>query len=242
MAQRIQGITDEQASGIVKEMFAGATRLLGRTANLFRILAHSPYLARWFLPLVASVRQPNAGAVSAPRLRNLAVLKTSTLNGCKYCTTHNLMHGQLLGLTDAEFAALQGDYKSSPLFDEREKAVLAWAEAMTLNTAPRDHAAWGAMRRLFTDAEIVEISLIAAMFNMINRLNDSLWTELEPEEVNRRQKNAVGVTAVAIEEYVRGVCTGEDPAHTRRESAPAADHQASSFNTAVHAAARFPRS
>ena len=58
--------------------------------------------------------------------------------------------------------------------------MLAWSEAMTLNTAKRDGAAWDDLRRLFNDAEIVEISLACAMFNMINRLNDSFRTELEP--------------------------------------------------------------
>lgn len=82
--QRISGITDEEATGAVKDVFDASNRLLGRTANLLRILAHSPYLARWFLPLVAAVRQPHAGAVTPARLRNLAVLKTSTLNGCRY--------------------------------------------------------------------------------------------------------------------------------------------------------------
>ncbi len=84
MPQRLQGISDEEATGAVKEIFDSSNQLLGRTANLVRILAHSPNLARWFLPLVAAVRQPNAGAVSDVRLRNLAVLKTSTLNGCRY--------------------------------------------------------------------------------------------------------------------------------------------------------------
>jgi hypothetical protein len=84
MTQRIRGISDEEATGIAKELFATSNQLLGRTANLQRILAHSPYLARWFLPLVAAVRQPKAGAVSDVRLRNLAILKTSTLNGCRY--------------------------------------------------------------------------------------------------------------------------------------------------------------
>jgi alkylhydroperoxidase family enzyme len=84
MSQRIRGITDEEATGIAKEIFETSNQLLGRTANLQRILAHSPDLARWFLPLVAAVRQPQAGAVSDVRLRNLAVLKTSTINGCKY--------------------------------------------------------------------------------------------------------------------------------------------------------------
>jgi alkylhydroperoxidase family enzyme len=84
MTQRIRGITDEEASGPTQELFEASNRMLGRIANLQRILAHSPHVARWFLPLVAAVRQPRAGAVSEVRLRNLAVLKTSTLNGCRY--------------------------------------------------------------------------------------------------------------------------------------------------------------
>jgi alkylhydroperoxidase family enzyme len=102
--------------------------------------------------------------------------------------------------------ALQADYRSSPLFDAREKAVLAWSEAMTLNTAKRDDAVWNAIRGLFNDAEIVEISLACAMFNMINRLNDSFRTELEPEEYNRRQHGAVRVTREALERYACRIC------------------------------------
>ena len=117
------------------------------------------------------------------------------------------MLGQALGLTDAEFDALQaGDYGASSLFSERERAVLAWSEAMTLNTAKRDDSVWDAMRKLFSDAEIVEISLACAMFNMINRLNDSFRTELESEEYNRRQHGAVGVTARALEDYACRIC------------------------------------
>ena len=120
------------------------------------------------------------------------------------------MLGQALGLTDAEFAALQAaDYGASPLFNEREKAVMAWAEAMTLNTAKRDDKAWNELRRLFSDAEIVEVSLITGMFNMINRLNDSFRTELEPEEYNRRQHGAVGVTRAALKDYACRMCAAD---------------------------------
>jgi alkylhydroperoxidase family enzyme len=114
--------------------------------------------------------------------------------------------GQALGLTDAELEALQGDYRASPLFDAREKAVLAWSEAMTLNTAKSDDAVWNELRSHFNEAEIVEISLACAMFNMINRLNDSFRTELEPEEYNRRQHGAVGVTKEALEDYACVLC------------------------------------
>ncbi|MEK6593530.1 MAG: hypothetical protein AABZ67_10635 [Pseudomonadota bacterium] len=117
------------------------------------------------------------------------------------------MLGQALGLSDAEFEALQGEYFASPLFNEKEKAVLAWSEAMTLNTAKRDKAVWEELRRLFNEAEIVEISMACAMFNMINRLNDSFRTELESEEYNRRQHGAVGVTAQALEDYACRICS-----------------------------------
>ena len=119
------------------------------------------------------------------------------------------MLGQALGLTKEEFAALQGDYQASALFNDREKAALAWSEAMTLNTAKRDDAVWEDMRRLFSDAEIVEISLACGMFNMINRLNDSFRTELEPEEYNRRQGHAVGVTGEALRDYACRICSRE---------------------------------
>ncbi len=84
MTQRLRGITDEEAKGPAKDLFEASNKMLGRTANLIRILAHSPYVARWIMPFIAAVRQPDAGAVSDVRLRNLAVLKTSTLNECKY--------------------------------------------------------------------------------------------------------------------------------------------------------------
>jgi alkylhydroperoxidase family enzyme len=115
--------------------------------------------------------------------------------------------GQALGLKDEEFDALQGDaYRASPLFSDREKAVLAWAEAMTLNTAKRDNQVWDDLKKHFNDAEIVEISLITGMFNMINRLNDSFRTELESEEYNRRQHGAVGVTRATLEDYACRIC------------------------------------
>jgi hypothetical protein len=78
MTQRLPGISDADATGIAKYVLAGSTRLLGRSSNLLRILsAHTPYLARWFIGFVAAVRQPNVGAVSDVRLRNLATIKTS---------------------------------------------------------------------------------------------------------------------------------------------------------------------
>jgi len=89
MTQRLPGISDADTTGLAKEIFAASNLFLGRTSNLVRILAaHSPFLARWFLGLVAAVRQPDLGASCDVRLRNLATIKTSMTNDCNYCATH----------------------------------------------------------------------------------------------------------------------------------------------------------
>lgn len=204
MSQRLSGLSHEDATGTAKLIFEGSDRFLGRTANLQRILAtHSPYLARWFGGLVAAVRQPGLGASSDARYRGLACIKTSMANACAYCTAHTSTFGQGLGITDAELEAMMDDsYKTSDLFDARDRAAIAWAEAMTNNTAQRDKATWEAMKANFDDTEIVEISMASALFNMINRLNDSFWTQLESEEYNQKQWNAVeGLTVDEIEAF-----------------------------------------
>ncbi len=215
MTQRLSGLSDDDASGVAREVLAGSTKLLGRSSNLLRILsAHTPYLARWFIGLVAAVRQPALGAVSDVRLRNLATVKTSMVNACNYCATHTSIYGQALGVSEAQLEAMRGEaWRDSPLFDDRERAVIAWAEAVTRNTAKSDKALWETMKRLFSDAEIVEITLASAMFNMINRLNDTFWTELETVEYNRRQGNAVrGVSLADIEAFARTFGGGAEPA------------------------------
>jgi alkylhydroperoxidase family enzyme len=223
MTQRLSGLSDDQATGVAKETLDAATLFLGRASNLVRIVsAHSPFLARWLIGFIAAVRQPNLGAVSDVRLRGLANIKTSMTNECNYCSTHTSIYGKALGLTESEIASLKGDgWRTNPAFSEREKAAIAWSEAMTRNTAARDKRVWDDMRRHFTDAEIVEISLACAMFNMINRLNDSFWTELESEEYNRRQGNAVsGRTVEQLEEFAgRFAATGRAERERRRQVA-----------------------
>ena len=193
MSQRLTGLSHEEATGTTKMVYEGSDKFLGRTANLQRILAtHSPYIARWFGGLVAAVRQPDLGATTDARYRGLASIKTSMVNACDYCMSHTSTYGRGLGMSDEEIEAIADDsYKTNDKFSERDRAVIAWSEAMTKNTAQRDKQVWQAMRDNFTDTEIVEISMACAMFNMINRLNDSFWTDLESMEHNKLQWNAV---------------------------------------------------
>lgn len=206
MSQRLSIVSEKDATGIAKEVIEASNQLLGRSANLLKIIAtHSPLVARWWLGFVAAVRQPTLGSSTEMRLRNLASVKTSLVNECAYCTSHTRILGEALGFTAAEFELMQSDaYKTSDAFSRREKAAIAWAEAMTLNTAKRDMALWKEMKEVFTETEIVEISMIVGLFNVANRLNDSFWTDLETEEFNRRQGRAMNVQIDALEQFAAG--------------------------------------
>jgi alkylhydroperoxidase family enzyme len=221
--QRLPGISHEDATGLAKEILDSSDILLGRTANLVRILSmHSPFLARWYLGFTAAVRQPALGASTDVRLRSLACIKTSLVNECTYCTAHTSIYGAALGLKTEEFEAMQGDYENSPLFNEREKATIAWAEAMTTNTAKKNGKHWDDMKRLFTSTEIVEISMAVGLFNMANRFNDTFWSELESLEYNQRQAGAIHRTVDDIEAFAsRFAPTGR--AERERRKGVAAD-------------------
>jgi AhpD family alkylhydroperoxidase len=205
MTQRLTQADDEDATECERMIIDGATLLLGRTANLVRVLArHSPLTARWFVGFAGAVRQLALGASTDMRLRNLVSIKTSVVNGCDYCTGHTEVLGRALGLSDREIEAIEHASRASddPVFTERESLALEWAEAIARNTAKRDHQLWDSMKRNFTDTEIVEVTLLSAAFNMTNRLNDAFWTELEDESYNARQRDALdGVALADIDAY-----------------------------------------
>ena len=89
--------------------------------------------------------------------------------------------GRALGLTQEQIDLLDGDgWKSSDLFDARDKAVIRWAEAVTERTANGDDGAFAAMRAHFDDREIVELTLICSMWNLSNRFAEALRLVVEP--------------------------------------------------------------
>jgi alkylhydroperoxidase family enzyme len=100
---------------------------------------------------------------------------------------------------------LSGDgYLASPLFDEREKAVIRWAELVAYNQAKYDDEAFAELRRYFDDAGVVELTIVAAFRSFMNRFMDSLQIELEPPEVQARGGVARASTDV-LRSYVEDI-------------------------------------
>jgi hypothetical protein len=88
--------------------------------------------------------------------------------------------GKKIGLTDAQIAAARGDgYMASPDLDDRQKAAVRWAEAVTNMTARDDDAAFAGMKQHFTEKQIVELTVFCGMWNYSNRLCEALHVDLE---------------------------------------------------------------
>jgi hypothetical protein len=94
---------------------------------------------------------------------------------------------------------------------------------MTNNTAKKNGKHWDDMKRLFTNTEIVEISMAVGLFNMANRFNDTFWSELESLEYNQRQAGAINRTVEDIEAFASRFAPTGQAERERRKGAVAAD-------------------
>jgi alkylhydroperoxidase family enzyme len=83
-----------------------------------------------------------------------------------------------LGAADAQVqAAVDGQLESAG-FTEAELAALRFAEALTLHSTAIPDSIFEGLRRHFEESEIVELALVAGLFNYFNRFNNALDVEI----------------------------------------------------------------
>lgn len=142
----------------------------GRNNNIHRILAHRPKLLqlRAALSRAFSFDEP----LLPPRIRELALLTVGRLSRCLYEYHHHVQFAKQAGLTDEEIIALPL-WENHPAFNSLEKAVIRYAEEMTVNVQVRD-ATFAAVRGHFPDDQIVELTLLIAHYNSTVRLLEAL--------------------------------------------------------------------
>lgn len=178
---RVRMIPPETADCETKTVYDGVIKQWGRISNFSKVLAHQPAaLAGWMLPN-ESIRLNNVKSdPDYVKVQQLVIIKTSALNRSAYCMSHNVPLGKKVGLSEAQIAAAQGaDYMASPDLDDRQKAAIRWAEAVTTMTARDDDAAFAAMKQHFSEKQIVELTVFCGMWNYSNRLCEALHVDLE---------------------------------------------------------------
>jgi uncharacterized peroxidase-related enzyme len=180
---RIPYLTDEEATDDQRAVIEARKEIFGRDSAFQRIVTRTPRVAGWFLPFSLALQRGGAGGLLDGRTKELAVLKTSLVNACSFCSAHNVSLGQAVGLSMEQIESLSADYQASPVLSDRDKAVVRWAEVVTLNEARSDHAAFAELKKHFSDDEIVELTWVSALFNMVNRINDALWLDVEEKDL-----------------------------------------------------------
>jgi len=141
-----------------------SARQFGKVLTPFKVI----YARKPRLLLLAGhiARTMEKGLSIDPALRVLVQVQAARQNGCAFCEDLTLAHAAQNRIGIDRFRALE-DFRTSPLFTDREKAALAFAEEATRDRHVRDET-WAAMRAHFTEAEIVEVTWVNAAENYFN--------------------------------------------------------------------------
>lgn len=104
------------------------------------------------------------------KLIHLIKFRASQLNGCAFCIDMHSKDARALGESEQRLYELDA-WRETPFYSDRERAALEWTEALTLvsETHVPDEV-YEKVRKLFSEKEIVDLSLIVGAINLWNRL------------------------------------------------------------------------
>ena len=104
------------------------------------------------------------------KLRELIKIRASQINGCAFCLAMHTRDARKIGETDERMHLLAA-WREAPVYSARERAALAWVEAITLVTQGHvPDEAFEAVRKQFSEKEIVDLTAAAVAINIWNRL------------------------------------------------------------------------
>lgn len=102
-------------------------------------------------------------------LGELVKIRASQLNGCAYCLEMHTREARAQGETEVRLHLIAA-WRESPLYTDRERAALAWTEAVTLVASSHvPDEVYAAARAQFTESELVKLTLMISVINTWNR-------------------------------------------------------------------------
>jgi 4-carboxymuconolactone decarboxylase len=148
----------------------------GRLINIYRLMLHSPALANAWFDLNQAVRY--ATEIDG-QSRELAVIRVAILNKVEYVVrAHGPAYALKEGLTPEQVDAV-ARWRSSNLFSDRQRALLAYTDAMTREIEVSD-AVFGEIRKYFSERQVVELTMLIGAYNMLTRFLKALKVDPEP--------------------------------------------------------------
>lgn len=168
---------DEQSTEnpLVQDAFERMRVKRGKVTNIYKAFAHKPDILAVMGPFVAAVQRPDE---IDSKLKERIILRVSILNHSAYCTHAHVQISAKMGFTPDEIAEMNDP--STARISDAERAALIYAEEMTLSPGNIQDETYTRLADHYSDSQIVEITAIAALYNMINRFNEAL--KLDPED------------------------------------------------------------
>jgi AhpD family alkylhydroperoxidase len=105
-----------------------------------------------------------------PSLLELVKMRASQINGCAFCIDMHSKDARAAGETEQRLYALNA-WRETPFFTERERAALAWTEAVTLVASGLPDSVYEEARQRFSEEELVNLTMAVVAINGWNRLS-----------------------------------------------------------------------
>ena len=126
--------------------------------------------------IVSALGRAAAKAGIDKQLLELIKLRASQINGCAFCVQYHILQGESLGMP-ADKLNLVVVWREAQLFSARERAALAWTEALTLLTEGVSDEVYAQARAEFSEKELAYLTSAIASINVWNRFGVAYrWT------------------------------------------------------------------
>lgn len=170
---KISYVEKDAAPDNVKAVYEQMEKKFGVVPNVLKGMANSPELFMGFIPFLGAALGPSRVDSAT---KELAIITTSKLNGCTYCTAHHTAAGKRAGLSDDKIGATPDE--NSPALDDREKAVVRYSKELAQNVAASQESL-DELRKHFDDGQIAELNMVNGAFHVLTRFADTFKVELE---------------------------------------------------------------
>jgi alkylhydroperoxidase family enzyme len=156
----------------------------GSPGDYWTTLALVPDILRMSSDALFALLQP--GRKLEPRFRELAILRTAIMGDCRFEYSQHLKVARAVGIPDAKLNALKS-WTTSEHFDQAERAVMAAADELIGRNLVED-ATFEALKRHFSDEQIVELFMVIATYRMHGLLVRALHLEFDNDTIARMEE------------------------------------------------------
>jgi AhpD family alkylhydroperoxidase len=119
---------------------------------------------------LAEVERYLASCGLEKKLLDLVRLRSSQMNGCAFCIDMHWKDLRAAGESEQRLYGLDA-WRESPYYSDRERAALAWTEAVTLVAMTHvPHSVFEQVKPLFSESELANLTLAIGMINLWNRI------------------------------------------------------------------------